>query len=126
VDLPPRYAEWAATAGLPRLASVGVSPARRAAPELDSRRVRVRVTSPENGLRILRDPETPHAQSTVALRAVVEPAVSQVVWYVDGRPYQAVDEPYTTRLPLVPGEHVIEARLPNIEARSGRVKVFVE
>jgi hypothetical protein len=45
---------------------------------------------------------------------------------VDGHAYQVTDRPYTARWPLSPGEHVIEARLPNVAAQSGRVKVFVE
>jgi penicillin-binding protein 1C len=146
VDLPPRYAEWAASAGLQVLApalrpcttlpegecmqvrtalrapAAGTAPASAA----ESPVVRVSITAPENNLRVLRDPETPADQATLALRAVVEPAVAQVVWYVDGEAYQVADRPYTVRWKLRPGEHVIEARLPNVSARSGRVKVFVE
>jgi penicillin-binding protein 1C len=122
VDLPSRYAEWAAAAGLP----VARTALRTSAPSAEPPVVRVSITSPENGLRVLRDPETPEAQATLALRAVVEPAVAQVVWYVDGKAYQVADRPYTVRWKLQPGEHVIEARLPNVSARSGRVRVFVE
>ena len=88
--------------------------------------VRLWIASPETGLRVLRDPETPPEQATIALRAVVEPPVPQVVWYVDGRPFTVADHPYTARWPLTPGDHVIEVRLPNIDVRSGRVRVHVE
>jgi hypothetical protein len=122
VDLPPRYASWAASAGLPRVPSrVQEGPSLRT--DLNTS---VKITSPENGMRVLRDPETPEAQSTLALRAVVEPASPQVVWYVDGKAYRTVDRPYETRWPLSPGAHVIEARLPNVATRSGRIHVYVE
>jgi penicillin-binding protein 1C len=67
VDLPPAYAAWAASAGLPR-PPLMPDPGRvlHTAP-------RVSITSPVQGLRLLRDPETPLGQSTLALRAVVDP-----------------------------------------------------
>lgn len=124
VDLPPRYAAWSAAAGLPRLAATGGAEPVHAV--LRTGGVRLSITSPETGLRVLRDPETPEGQATLALRAVVEPSVPQIVWYVDGRPFLVADHPYTARWPLTPGDHVIEARLPNVETRSGRVLVHVE
>ena len=130
VNLPPRYSEWAAAAGLPLLSAAfrehAVREGEPSRAVLERADVRLWITSPEDGLRVLRDPETPEDQATLALRAVVEPAVSQLVWYVDGRPYEVVDPPYTARLRLVPGAHVIEARLPTMASRSGRVRVLVE
>jgi penicillin-binding protein 1C len=129
VDLPPRYAAWAAGTGLPRLqTAIGArSESGRASPAvLRATDIRISVTSPESGLRVLRDPETPPEQATLALRAVVDPPVPQIVWYVDGRAHEVVDHPYTARWTLVPGEHVIEARLPDRDARSGRVRIHVE
>ena len=122
VDLPPRYAAWAATAGL--APTRGRPEPSRAV--LRSAAPRLWIASPEDGLRVLRDPETPAGQATLALRAVVDPPVPQVVWYVDGQPFQVVDHPYTARWPLRPGEHWIEARLPAVEARSGRIRISVE
>ena len=124
VDLPPRYAAWAASAGLPLLASTTVAEPTHAI--LRTSGARLWITSPESGLRVLRDPETPPEQATLALRATVEPPVPQIVWYVDGRAFETADYPYTARWPLVPGDHVIEARLPNLESRTGRVTVHVE
>ena len=88
--------------------------------------VSISVTSPEPGLRVLRDPETPADASTLALRAVVSPPAQQVVWYVDGRPFEVVDYPYTTRWKLVPGQHFIQARLPNTTVTSSSVRISVE
>jgi hypothetical protein len=64
-------------------------------------------------------------RSTTASPAA-DPPVAQIVWYVDGRAWKLVDRPYTARWPLTPGEHLIEARLPDVEGRSGTVRVFVE
>jgi penicillin-binding protein 1C len=120
VDLPPVYASWAASEGLPRppLGAHGAL--------VDARPPRLSITSPVSGQRVLRDPETPLEQSTIALRAVVDPPVRQVVWYVDGKPWETADYPYTARWPLTPGEHAIEVRLPSVVGRSGTVHVRVE
>ena len=39
---------------------------------------------------------------TLALRATVDPPSEQVVWYVDGAPYELVDHPNTARWQLTP------------------------
>ena len=131
VDLPPRYALWAAAAGLPRVQTAALTSRGTGRPVAavlrdDAREVRLSVTSPEEGLRVLRDPETPAEQATLGLRAVADPPVPQIVWYVDGRAYRVADHPYTARLSLTPGDHVIEARLPDRDVRSGRVHIHVE
>ena len=119
VELPPRYAAWAAAEGLPR--PPGAVGGRRGAGA-----VRLSVTSPETGLHVLRDPEAPPGQSTLALRAVVDPPVPQVVWYVDGEPFELAAYPYTARWSLRPGEHRIQARLPGSPVASAVVTVVVQ
>jgi len=125
--LPARYAAWAAANGLPR-PPVGVSPldvppaslAREAPPP------RLRILAPRSGLRLVRDPESPATMTTLALRVIVEPPAEQIVWYVDGAPFQVVDYPYTTRWALAPGEHTFQARLPFAHAASEAVRVRVQ
>lgn len=132
VDLPPEYAEWAKAAGLSPLPKrpddlpQHASKSRDAQFPLLDKNVRVSIVSPENGTRLIRDPETPEGQSTLALRAVVDPVVPQLVWYVDGKPFQVVDYPYTARLILTPGEHTIQAGLPAAPFSSKRVRVIVQ
>jgi len=127
VDLPPRYASWAAGARLPRLAELRFAAgARRSRLPGDAEATRLSVTSPENGARLLRDPETPADRATLALEALVDPPVPQIVWYVDGQPFQVAGHPYTVRWPLEPGEHTFEARLPHAPVGSGRVRVLVQ
>jgi penicillin-binding protein 1C len=127
VDLPPRYAEWAATAGFERPPET--LEARGEATHslrLETQRVRLAVTAPENGLRLLRDPETPVENATLALKALADPAVPQLVWYVDGKPFQLVEYPYTARWPAQPGTHVFQARLPQTTIASVQVRVTVQ
>jgi penicillin-binding protein 1C len=125
IDLPPQYAEWAAAAGLP-------SPPRPAGPPVTAgqggspHKFKLAITTPENGLRLLRDPETPPGNSTVALKASIDPQVPQLVWYVDGHPFQLVDYPYTVRWAAKPGEHVFQVRLPNSPVVSPSIRVIVQ
>ena len=88
--------------------------------------VRLRITSPENGARLLRDPETPAALATVALRTVVDPPVNEVVWYVDGLPLATAAYPYGARWRLQPGEHTFQVRLPSSGGASRPVHVTVD
>src|SRR5262249_9499249 len=124
---PARYAAWAAANGLrrpPAAASpLDAAPARLAREAPPSR---LRILAPRSGLRLVRDPESPAAMTTLALRAIVEPPAEPVGWYVDGAPFQVVDWPYTTRWALAPGEHTFQARLPFAHAASEAVRVRVE
>lgn len=119
LELPPRYASWAAAR------RIITPPGPDTMSSIDAP-VRITVTSPSAGVSILRDPETPPEQATLALSAVVDPPAAQVVWYVDGKPWRIVDHPYTTRWPLAPGEHVFRARVPRATASSAAVHVTVE
>jgi len=121
VDLPPRYAAWAARAQLPLL-PVPDGPY----PLPESRRARVSITSPADGLTLLRDPEMPPDRSTVALAAIVDPPAAQVVWYVDGQPWRIAAYPYAARWPLRPGEHVFQARVPRAATASAVVRIVVQ
>ncbi len=62
----------------------------------------------------------------MALRAVVDPPSEQVLWVVDGVPFELTNYPYTVRWPLEPGEHTIQARLPHTDSVSSVVRVVVE
>jgi len=134
-ELPPRYAAWQTSVALPRppeevsaFRPGMMSPTATVAHAVldPSRPIRLRITSPENNVRLLRDPESPPDLSTLGLTVVVDPPVRQVVWYVDGRPYETVNYPYTTRWRLTPGEHTFQVRLPFSEGASGAVRVIVQ
>jgi penicillin-binding protein 1C len=150
-DLDPRYAAWAAGAGLPH-PPIDFSPPDGSKPEslgqpgdgspqtrdgslsgpaqrwrsVPSKAPVLRVTAPENGETVLRDPEVPAELSSLVLSVVAEPPVEQLVWYVDGEPYQVVDSPYTARWQIRPGEHTFQARVPFTGVASAPVHVRVE
>jgi penicillin-binding protein 1C len=125
LDLPPQYAEWASAAGLPLL-----PPSRdKAVPDSSiaaEPQFKIIITTPAQGLRLLRDPETPAANATLALKAEVHPKIPQVVWYVDQQPFQLADYPYSARWVLKPGEHTFQVRAPNSRFASAPVRVIVQ
>jgi penicillin-binding protein 1C len=127
VELPPRYAEWlaasAANAGSAGSAANAANAVHGAAPGAGHR---IAILSPEDGTRLLLDPETPASLATLALSAEVDPPAPQLVWYVDGRPFEVADAPYSARWPLAAGEHVIQARLPYSQLASRPVRIRVE
>jgi penicillin-binding protein 1C len=125
VDLPPQYAEWAAAKQLPRLpqprdktSMIGF--------DASLPKISVTITAPENGLHLLRDPETPAGSATLGLKAEVSPQVPQLVWYVDRQPFQLVDYPYSARWTAQPGEHIIQVRVPNSTVVSMSIRVIVQ
>lgn len=127
VALPARYAEWAASsqAGTPAPGVPAPVPG-RTAPSLPGAAVKVSITSPRQGAQVMANPEAPPSANTLALAAVVEPPVEQIVWYLDGEPFALAAYPYTARLPLTRGEHVIQARVPLTEERSTPVRILME
>lgn len=143
VQLPPRYADWAAQAGLPQppkevsivsntmaVASRRKSPTEKGAIQgvgkLDSGLTELRIVSPSDGSNLLRDPSMPPSRNTIGLRVEVVPQVREVLWVVDGKPFQLAAYPYTVRWPLQAGEHVIQARTPFTRELSAMVHIRVE
>ncbi len=135
VSLPPRYAEWVAESGLPRLPEAvsllppGAGPVRRAPVEAgraSAGPVGLRIVTPRDGLRLLRDPTIPAAFNTIGLRAEVSPAVKELLWLVDGKPFRLAAYPYAVRWPLRSGEHLIQAQVPLTREYSAPVRVRVD
>ena len=135
VKLSPRYADWAAQAGIARMpdtlgpGATGEGAAPRASGPLEMEpgsSARIRIASPSEGLRLLRDPTIPSSLNTIALRAEVSPAIPQVLWIVDGRPFQLAQYPYSVRWPLALGEHTIQARAPFGKDATPPVHIRVE
>ncbi len=123
LDLPGRYAGWLDRQALPQLADLRF-PAAPSPAGGDGQRLAV--LSPDGDARLLLDPETPPALNTLGLRAVAEPPLPQLVWYVDGAPYRTVDPPYDLRWPLRRGEHVFQVRAPYGGLRSPAVRVVID
>jgi penicillin-binding protein 1C len=134
LKLDSRYASWAQQARLNVVPAVfrmpdagcAVRDARCGMQDSAPAKRSIHVALPENGTRLVQDPETPTGMATIALQAVVNPPSAQVTWYVDGAPFQVVDYPYTTRWLLQPGDHTFQAKVPYTNTASGLVHIHVE
>jgi penicillin-binding protein 1C len=130
VDLPPRYARWQASTGLPPPpCEPRAAESRRASAQNDAgprASGEVRVVSPRDGSALKRDPETPADLATLALEAVSDPPTEQIVWYVNGIPYRITEPPHSARWPLVRGTHTFQARVPSAGFRSRVVTVTIQ
>ena len=93
---------------------------------LGSGAVTLRIVSPTEGVSLLRDLSLPSSLNTIGLRAEIVPAVREVLWMVDGKPYQLTAYPYTVRWPLQVGEHVFQVRTPLANEKSATVHIRVE
>ena len=124
-DLGPRFAAWQVANGLP-FPPTASSPGSTHRPRRSRATPNLHITSPRHTLRLMRDPETPADRSTIALEVVVDPPREQVVWYVDGEPFEVADHPFTVRWPLENGTHSFQARLPYEPGSSQVVRVTVD
>ena len=115
LTLPAEHRAWAREKGFPIAASLTPHGA-----------VRLAIAAPADNSHFWRNPETPPALDRLALKAVVEPHVPQVVWYVDDEPL-AISDPDTPVLwPIRPGTHRFQLRLPLQDAVSATARVVVE
>lgn len=115
VVLPPQFAAWRAMRGY------GLSPSS----STESPSVSIAIKEPVDGSVFRFHPDTPHQLQSIALRANVTPAVPEIIWYVDGEPFQKVSYPYTTRWHLRAGSHALQARFPHADIQSGVITITV-
>jgi penicillin-binding protein 1C len=86
----------------------------------------VTVVSPRNNMRVIRNPELPADLASLPLKATLPAGVTQVVWYVDGKPFQMGPSETAVRWPLQPGMHTFEAKIPYRGLSSTPVTIQVE
>lgn len=113
IALPAAHRAWAQNAGYQVRA-------------VDSDDARLTIVAPENDSRIWINPDASPQAGRIALKAVVSPKVSQVVWYIDGAPFALSDPDQPVWWPLTKGAHRIEVRLPLQRAASQVVRIVVE
>jgi penicillin-binding protein 1C len=77
-------------------------------------------------VRLLFDPDTPAAASTLRLAAEVSPSTEPIVWLVDGVPVATVSYPYEYRWSVTPGRHIITAAMSRYAEVSPPLTVVVE
>jgi len=90
------------------------------------RPVRLTLLTPAHDLHLYDNFELPAAMNTLTLRVSVTPAVEQVVWYVDGKPFTLAAAPYTAQWPLTRGRHTFQVRLPYRDETSVITSVLVD
>lgn len=113
--LPPQYIAWGGPHGH------GLPPT----PSNESSSASIAIQEPVNGSVFRFHPETPRELQSIALRASVTPNVPEIVWYVDGEPFQKVGYPYTTRWKLRAGSHALQARFPHANIQSGIINITI-
>lgn len=130
VDLPARYGEWLAAGGIATATADGIST--HAVPDnfpspgsgMGTSGPTIEITSPRNGDHLLRDPTVPPELGTIALRAEVNPPVPEVLWLIDGQPYQLAAFPYTVRWPVRKSVRSVTVMIPSTaQTKSVRIQV---
>ncbi len=133
--LPPDQAAWGEAHALPQppldlspLDRPGRRPARTAPPTAggDEPAMALRIAAPHDGLRMVRNPETPAAADLMALRAVADGRIATVVWWVDGRPWRSAGPREAVEWPLAAGIHTFEVATPDGRLRSPPAVISVE
>lgn len=114
-SLPAEHRAWAREKGFP----IAESPASPGA-------VRLTIAAPANNSHFWRNPETPPALDRLLLKAVVDPYVPQVVWYVDDEPFAITDPDAPVLWPIRPGAHHFQLRLPLQDGASATARIVVE
>ncbi len=97
-----------------------------ASPAKETEETRLAIATPEHNTHIWRNPEQPMAFNKLALKLAPGTRGAQIVWYVDGEPFQTADSGDTVFWPLKPGAHHIQARLALQPGASRTVRVMVE
>ena len=113
--LPPRFSAWGAVHGYDPPPTTST----------ESPFVSIAIEAPVDGSVFRFHPDTPQQLQSIALRVDVTPAVPEIIWYVDGKPFQRVAYPYTTRWHLRAGSHAVQARFPHADIQSGIITITV-
>lgn len=86
----------------------------------------LRILAPRDGLRMVRNPETPPEANLLNLRAAAGPGIGRVLWIVDGRPWRVVDAREPVAWPVAPGIHRFELASEDGTVTSPAVSIQVE
>ena len=82
--------------------------------------------APRDGLRMVRNPETPPEAALLNLRAVAGPGGERLVWVVDGQAWLTAGPRDPVHWPLAAGGHRFEVATPDGNVRSQAVSIEVE
>jgi penicillin-binding protein 1C len=87
---------------------------------------RLSIVSPKPNDHLWRNPEVPASLERLVLKAIVEPPVTQIVWYVDGEPFAVAAPDKLVYWPIAVGAHRFQIRLPFEQTASKPVRIVVE
>jgi penicillin-binding protein 1C len=86
----------------------------------------LKIVAPHDGLRMVRNPETPPDADLIGLRVNADRRVTSVVWWVDGQVWRQVGVHEAVNWPLTAGVHAFEVTTPDGSARSKPVTITVQ
>jgi len=86
----------------------------------------ITINEPANQTKIFIDYDTPEEFRTLALKTTVAPSPSEIVWYVDNKPYCSAKYPYSTRWKLSKGSHSVFVKIPDSGVSSKTHYFFVD
>ena len=130
LHFPPIYQAWARGKGYP-LPPTQYSPfsahEEHEQSALQEQSSEIQIVHPNDGDVFAIDPVLRREYQTLQFSAVVTPGISQVTWYVDGEPWESVEEPFQIAWTITPGTHQIYAEgTKNGEIRRSReITVYV-
>lgn len=134
LNIPNRYRNWAKHQGF-YLAPTHFSElnagnkvlVNKASMQLDKDPVKqFTIASPSNNSHFYINPHIPKEKNSINLHIDIDGEAPEVLWYVDGQPFQLVAAPYSLRWPLQPGVHRFQAKIPYSQIASNIVKVTIE
>jgi len=144
LKLPPRYRNWIIANRLPAiptefspldlpeavtLRTRPTPPSIQHAPTATPTPIQLKIQSPTANSHIFLSPDTPPDIQTLALKVQLiqgtEHPIDQVLWYVDGEPFQLTSAPYVVRWPLLKGQHTFQAKIPYHPVVSDIVRIHV-
>ena len=122
--IPPKYGDWAKMNGL-IMAPVSSSLIGREIPaSLDD--YKIELIEPINSMKYYINPSISIDFQSIPLKAIIDPPVEQAIWYIDDKPYQVVDFPYSTRWTLKRGVHTIQLKFTYSQFESEKIEIIVE
>ena len=87
---------------------------------------RLAVSQPRNGMRLVRNPETPPELDLMTLRAITGPGIERIEWWVDDRPWRSAGPHDPVQWPLSPGAHRFQVRSADGGQASAVTTISVE
>jgi penicillin-binding protein 1C len=125
VNIDPKYANWALENNI-EITPIKMSEMLGNITPRDINNYQLTITEPVSNIKYFINPTINIELQTIALKVTVNPSVDQVVWYVDGKPFQVADYPYTIRWQLQKGIHSFQVKFPYSNFESNKINVIVE